>query len=95
MDILIIEEKGVIIGYLAYEIIDRVTKYIWIDELVISLEEQNKGHAKKLLEYLEKYAKSIGCKRIEFGCWYFNEKALNIYKHMQYQTQKIIFEKEI
>lgn len=84
-----------IIGYLAFEIIDKATKYIWVDELVISEDYQNKGYGKELLKKLEEYAKSIQCKRIEFGCWCFNRKAMAIYEHMGFYHQKVIFEKEL
>lgn len=95
LNILVKEDNNKIVGYLAFEIIDRITKYIWIDELVIDETKQNKGFAKDLILEIKKLAKNMDCKRIEFGCWSFNTKAMSIYESMNFQKQKIIFEKEL
>ena len=94
-NILVKEDNKKIIGYLAYEVLERITKFIWIDELVIEENKQNKGYAKELLSELDNIAKDFGCKSIEFGCWCFNDNALSIYEHMNYKKQKIIFERKL
>lgn len=94
-NIIVKEVNDCIIGYLAYEIIEKATKSIFIDELVINKAEQGKGYAKELLLELDIIAKELNCKRIEFGCWTFNKNALSMYEHMSYKKQKIVFEKDI
>lgn len=80
-----------IVGYIAFEIINN--SFIYIDELAVKEDFQNKKIAKQLLDELYNYAKYININRVELGCWSFNKKAMNLYKSIGYKEKKVILEK--
>lgn len=94
-NVIVIEENTHIVGYLSYQINEKMHKTVWIDELVIDKSKRGQGFSKLLLEEVEKIAKEEGCSAIEFCCWSFNENAKKVYKHLNYQEQRIIYEKHI
>ena len=50
------------------------------------------GNTKKVAEEIAKKEK---CVRVEFCCWSFNKHANEIYNHLGFKEQRVIFEKEI
>ena len=94
-DVLIILEENKVIGFLIYDIKIKHDKIMWIDQLIIDEKYRKKGYGKKLIENAEEIAKQENCVRIEFSCWSFNTDALEMYKHIGYKEQRIIFEKNI
>ncbi|MBQ6538774.1 MAG: GNAT family N-acetyltransferase [Bacilli bacterium] len=95
-DFLVIEYNNKIIGYASYQIKEKNSnKSLWVDELVIDDDLQGKGYGKILIKKLEEMSKEEGCKSIEFCCWEFNKKAQEIYDHLDYKIQRVIFEKII
>ena len=95
LKILLIEENNKIIGYLSYEIKEKVTKALWIDEFVIKEEYRHNGYGTKLMEKVKEIAMNEKIDRIEFNCWSFNENALKFYRKLGYSEQRIIFELKI
>ena len=94
--ILVIEYQNKIIGYASYQIKEKnFDKFLWVDELVIDDNFQGAGFGKIIINRLEELSKKEGCKSIEFCCWEFNKKAQEIYKHLGYKVQRIIYEKEV
>ena len=91
----VIEEDNKILGYAALRIKDKVTKTIWIDEIIIDGNYRNKGYGKKMIEQINTFAKENECKRIELNCWSFNENALNFYNKLGFVEQRVIFEKKV
>lgn len=92
---LVILESGCIIGYASYKIVEKLTKVLWIDEIVIKENFRNKGYGKRILNYIEKISKDKGCESIELSCWSFNKRAFKIYKHLGFEEQRVILEKKI
>ena len=93
---LVIKFDNIIIGYASYQIKEKNSnKYLWIDELVIDDNYQGKGFGKIIIEKLEELSIEEKCKSVELCCWEFNKKAHEIYKHLDYKVQRIIYEKII
>lgn len=94
-NVIVIEENKNIVGYLSYQVQEKTSKTLWIDELVIDQKKRHQGLGKLLLKEVEKIAKKEGCSAIEFCCWSFNENAKKVYQHLNYQEQRTIYEKKI
>lgn len=94
-NVIVIEENKNIVGYLSYQIQEKIKKTLWIDELVIDKKRRHQGLGKLLLTEVEKIAKKKGCSTIEFCYWSFNENAKKVYQHLNYQEQRTIYEKKI
>lgn len=84
-----------LVGYLGYEIKEKATKFIWIDEFVITESERGKGYGTLLMEELNNIAEKEQVKRIELNVFSFNENAIKLYKKLGYKEQRIILEKEV
>ena len=95
LQILLLIEDNNLIGYLSYEIKQKVTKSLWIDEFIIKEEYRHNGYGTKLMEKVKEISKEEKVDRIEFNCWSFNENALKFYRKLGYNEQRIIFELKI
>ena len=84
-----------IVGYLSYRIKEKHTKKLDVDQLVISEKSRHKGFGKMLMNEVKNIAKKTGCARIELNCWLFNENALDMYEHIGFERQRIIYEMKI
>ena len=93
--VFVIENDKEIIGYISIKINNKTTKSIWIDELMIDKDYQNKGYGKSLINKVYQYAEENNCKRIELNCWSFNENAKNFYHKQGFKEQRVIYEKNI
>ncbi len=89
------DENNQITGYILTEIKEKKQKVLWISQLGVDSNFQGRGIAKKLMAYTEAYAQKQHCQKVELCCWSFNKKAASIYKHLNYNEQRIIFEKNI
>lgn len=94
-NILVLEIENKILGYIAYQIKENHNRVMWIDQLVVDKNNRNLGYGSKLIEKIKDMAKEEDCKRVEFCCWSFNQNALNMYKHMGYEEQRVIFEMNV
>ena len=92
LNTIVILDNKKIVGYLSYVIKKRHTGKLDVDQLVILEEYRGKGLGKKLMEEAKQIAKENECDRIELNCWLFNENALNMYEHIGYNRQRIIYE---
>ena len=82
-----------VIGYLSYKIKEKKgNKLMDIDQLVIKEGIRGKGFGKMLIEEAKKIANDNDCVRIVFNCWTFNENALNVYDHLGFKRQRIMYE---
>ena len=81
-----------LIGFLAYKIVQKTTKYLWIDEFIISKNERGKGYGTALMNEARKISKEENTSRVEFNCYAFNENAIKLYKKLGYVEQRYIFE---
>lgn len=84
-----------LIGYISYEIKEKVTNYLWIDEFVITETERGNGYGTLLLNEISRISDLEKVKRLELNCYCFNENAIKLYKKLGYKEQRIIFEKEV
>lgn len=89
---IVITDKDKIVGYLSYVIKKRHTKKLDVDQLVIKESHRGKGYGKQLMEEAKNIAIQNNCDRIELNCWMFNESALEMYEHIGYKKQRIMFE---
>ena len=92
---IVILDKGNIVGYLSYIIKKRHTSKLDVDQLVVLEQYRGKGLGKKLMDEVKKIAKENECDRIELNCWLFNENAINMYEHIGFDRQRIIYEMKI
>lgn len=89
--ILILDDDN-IVGYLSYKIKEKYTKKLDIDQLVILEKYRGKGLGRKLIDEAKRIAIKNECDRIELNCWMFNENALEMYEHVGFNKQRIIYE---
>lgn len=89
---IVILEDDTIVGYLSYKTKKHHTKKLDVDQLIISENHRNKGYGKMLMNKAKEIAKIENCDRIELNCWMFNENALNMYEHIGYTKQRIMYE---
>lgn len=94
-NVLILESDKKILGFAVYQIKEKHDKVMWIDQLIIDEYFRHRGYGEKIIDRVTEIAKNEKCKRIEFSCWSFNKNALEMYKHIGYKEQKVIFEKNI
>lgn len=95
-EFLIIEDNDKLIGYAAYEIKEKNEKRkLWVDELIIGENYRKQGYVRKLMDEIENIAKEKDCSTIEFSCWEFNKNAKEVYEHLGYKVQRVIYEKDI
>ena len=60
-----------------------------VTELVVTKSVRSKGIGKKLLNHMEQYLKSIGCKDILIGVFAYNENAKKFYEKNGYGTRML------
>lgn len=84
-----------IVGYLSYKIKERHTKKLDVDQLIIAEKSRHKGFGKMLMDEAKNIAKKNNCDRIELNCWLFNENALDMYEHIGFERQRIIYEMKL
>ena len=94
-NVLVAEKNNNILGFIIFEIKDKCSKTLWIDQLVVDEKERGKGISSLLIKKAEEIAKKEKCIRVEFCCWSFNKRANEIYNHLGFKEQRVIFEKEI
>ena len=92
LNIIVALNENEVVGYIAYEIKEKSSKILYIDQLAIRDEFRKQGIGRILMEEVKKIGIEINCKRIEFNCWMFNENALAIYDHLGYKKQRIMYE---
>lgn len=82
---------GLIVGLINNEEIDtydfKAPKRGRISELVVSNKCRKKGYGKILLNSMENYLKSVGCKDILIGVFAYNGGAINFYEKNGYHTR--------
>lgn len=93
--ILILLDKEEIVGYLAYNIKEKYSKKIHVDQLIITEKSRGQGYGKLLMNELIKIGKENNCERVELDCWTFNENALAMYEHIGFKKQRIMFEYDL
>lgn len=93
--ILILLDKVEIVGYLAYNIKEKHSKKIHVDQLIITEKSRGQGYGKLLMDELIKIGKQNNCERVELDCWTFNENALAMYEHIGFKKQRIMFEYDL
>ncbi|MBR3117144.1 MAG: GNAT family N-acetyltransferase [Bacilli bacterium] len=88
-------KDNVLVGFLSYEIREKMNKVLWIDELVVTEKERGNGYSSLLMEKIKKISKKEEVKRIELNVYTFNDIAIKLYNKLGYKEQRIIFEKEV
>lgn len=94
LNFLVLEDSS-IKGYITYHIKDKHDKILWVDQLIIDESCRGKGYGKKLMDEVEKIAKEENCKRLGLDCWTFNNNTIDMYKHIGFKEQRVIFEKDV
>ena len=94
-NIMVLEDKDRIVGYIQYEIREKHAKTMWVDQLVIDKQCQKKGYGKLLLDKVIELAKQENCERIELECWAFNDNAVGMYNHIGFSEQRVKLEKKL
>lgn len=77
-----------LIGFLSYEIKEMATKYIWVDEFIITESEREKGYGTLLMNKVKEIAEKEQAKRITLNVFDFNKPALKLYKKLGYTDQR-------
>lgn len=68
-------------------------KSLYIDDLCVDNKYHRKQIGTKLFNYVSKYAKEIGCYNLTLNVYYDNKEALEFYKKVGLNIQKIGMEK--
>ena len=93
--ILVIENDDLIIGYMGISYLYKKIKILFINQFFIDENYRLKGYGKEFMHFIEILAQEKGCERIELNCWAFNNNAIEFYKHLGFDEQRIIFEKNV
>ena len=72
-----------------------VGKHIEPDNVFISPEYQGKGIGSLLIDWIFKYAKSIGCEASELNCYVKNEGGQRFWKSQGYELVAYHFQKQL
>lgn len=84
---------GLIVGLINNETIDtydfKAPKRGRISELVVNKEYRGKGIGKLLLQAMEDYFKSVGCKGVLIDVFAYNTNAYQVYKSLGYFDRNI------
>lgn len=94
ISLLIFEEDGKPAGFANLMSIFSVWshgKAMIIDDLFLREEFRGKGYGKKAMEYIEDFAKEIGCKRLQFQSEKTNPAAEAFYEALGYQAANMNF----
>ena len=94
-NILVVEDEGTIVGFIIYEIKEKHAKTMWVDQIIISDKYHKKGYGKKLMNKIYEIAKEENCVRVELECWSFNDNAIDMYKHLGFNEQRVKLEKKV
>ena len=94
-NIIVCEDDGGVVGYIMYKINVKKNKTLWIDQLAVDETKRGKGIAKSLINKVRNLAYEENCDRVELCCWAFNDNAMEMYKHLGFNTQRIIFEENV
>ena len=95
LSILVILDNEDIVGYIAYEIREKHSKKINVDQLVITEKYRKYGLGKKLMDAVKNIGIKEKCDRIELNCWMFNTNALAMYEHIGFDRQRIMYEMKL
>ena len=84
---LLFEDDGLAVGFANLMIIYSVWTHglaCIVDDLYLREGVRGKGYGRKAMTYVEEYAKTIGCKRIQFQSELTNPDAENFYRAIGY-----------
>ena len=70
-------------------------KRLWIDDIVVTEKQRNKGIGRILIEEAQKIAQKNNCQRIELNVWNFNTDAIKFYEKLGMNTQRRVMELKI
>ena len=68
-------------------------KTLYVDDICVDEKERGRHVGRSLYEFVENYARSIGCHNITLNVWECNPTAKNFYKAMGMHVQKTGMEK--
>lgn len=94
ISLILFEEDGRVVGFANLMTIFSVWshgKALILDDLYLIPEARRKGYGKQALMYIEKYAKDIGCKRLQFQSELTNPNAMEFYMAMGYTPADMKF----
>jgi len=72
-----------------------IGKHIEPDNVIISPEYQNQNVGHQLMEWIENYAKSIGCVASELNCYVGNKRAHRFWEKEGYEVIALHFQKKL
>jgi len=91
-------ENGEVLGY-AFCLIEKVESHnlrpettLYIDDICVDEAARGKGVGRTLYDYVNQYARDIGCRRITLNVWCLNGGAMEFYKKMGMEPLKIVME---
>ena len=100
--IFVYEKDNKVVGHLFCEI--KITKNssnccdlktLYIDDLCIKKEYQHQGIGKKLMQYIEDYAKNNDYDNLTLNVWEGNDSAKYFYEMLNFKPQRTTMEKKI
>jgi len=92
---LVLENNGKILGFACYKIKNIYSRVLWLEYFVVDKNYRGLGYGKMIMDRLKEIARDSLCSRIELCCWSFNKNAMEIYKNMEFDEQRIIFEMKV
>lgn len=79
------ENQNGVIGYALYSYVysgHQGTPFLYIDDLYVKPSERGRGIGSGLLKQLAQYAKEIGCCRMEWHAFDWNDQAITFYQNL-------------
>ena len=101
-NIIVAEINNLVVGTIKYLIKEKLEnsytnyrKVLFIDALVVDVNHRKNGIGKILMQEMEKYFKSIGCKYISIEVFAYNKNAIKFYEKEGYHTRCLFDIKKI
>ncbi len=96
------EEDGIIKGYVMATIkivgllpFMKERKIIFVEDIVVDKQYKNKGIGTKLFNKIQEIGIKLNIREIELNVWALNDEAIDFYRKMGFQMQRIQMEKQI
>ncbi|MGZ3773059.1 MAG: GNAT family N-acetyltransferase [Pseudobdellovibrionaceae bacterium] len=95
--IVAIEKEQTVIALMGYRILyDFVHgKHLYIDDLIITKVERNKGYGRILLTYAETIAKESQCNGLRLCTGIDNENGKKFYERQNWKLRAVVFKKKL
>ncbi len=88
--VFVADESGALLGFVFVVVrTDYFTheRLAYVEDLALAVEAEGRGLARRLMEEAERWARSLGFRRIGLSVWFQNVRARGLYERLGYQPE--------